>query len=345
MTTQHSNNPAPQHNAQYPYQVQPQGYYPADVDDEIDLKELFSVIWQGKWLIIILTALFTISGVFYALSQANTYKAEVLVAPAQEESGGGIGGQLGGLASLAGVNIGGSEGGVKVEALAVLSSRKFVNAFIVKYDLLVDLMASEKWIEATKTWNETTKTWQETPATHVIDNEIYNTETKEWLIEEDTRLSLQPTLWDANKEFQKIVNIAEDKDNGMVTIGITHHSPVIAQKWANLLVLEINAWMKEKKLTETDKNIGYLKEKLEQTSIAEVRMLFFQMVEKQLKNKMLAEVQDEFVFKVIDPAVIAEEKAGPKRALICILAMLLGGMFGVFIVLMRHFVNKPKEEK
>ena len=71
-------------------------------------------------------------------------------------------------------------------------------------------------------------------------------------------------------------------------------------------------------------------------------MVFFQMIEEQLKNKMLAEVQDEFVFKVIDPGVIPEEKAGPKRALICVLATMLGGILSVLI---RYFINKPEDGK
>ncbi len=42
---------------------------------------------------------------------------------------------------------------------------------------------------------------------------------------------------------------------------------------------------------------------------------------------MLAEVQEEFVFKVIYPAVAPESKDGSKRALICV----LGTLFGVFL--------------
>ncbi|MGK4475399.1 GNVR domain-containing protein [Aeromonas molluscorum] len=41
------------------------------------------------------------------------------------------------------------------------------------------------------------------------------------------------------------------------------------------------------------------------------------------------------MFKVLDPAVIAEEKIKPKRALIVVLGALLGGMLGVMIVLIR----------
>ena len=154
---------------------------------------------------------------------------------------------------------------------------------------------------------------------------------------------LQPTMWEANKSFKALISTSEDKENGMVTISITHHSPIIAQQWAELLVVEINAWMKNDKLTETEKNIGYLRKQLEQTAIAEVRTLFFQMIEEQFKNKMLAEVQAEYVFKTIDPAIVPEEKAGPKRVLICVLATLLGGMFGVFLVLVRHFIKKPED--
>ena len=76
-------------------------------DDEIDLRELFAVIWQGKWLIIAITALFAVASVVYAISQPNIYKSEALLAPAEQEGGGGLSalaGQFGGLASLAGVN-------------------------------------------------------------------------------------------------------------------------------------------------------------------------------------------------------------------------------------------------
>jgi uncharacterized protein involved in exopolysaccharide biosynthesis len=59
---------------------------------------------------------------------------------------------------------------------------------------------------------------------------------------------------------------------------------------------------------------------------------------------MLAEVQEEFIFKVVDPAVVPELKAGPKRALICVLGTLLGGMLGVAIVLVRFAFRKEDIE-
>jgi LPS O-antigen subunit length determinant protein (WzzB/FepE family) len=72
--------------------------------------------------------------------------------------------------------------------------------------------------------------------------------------------------------------------------------------------------------------------------------VFYQLIEEQTKSLMLAEVQDEFVFKTVDPAIVPEEKAGPKRALICVLATLLGGMLAVAIVLVRFAFRKDEDE-
>ena len=80
-------------------------------DDEIDLRELFMVLWAGKIKMVAITAVFAVASVIYALSVPNQYKATALLAPAQSDGGGlsGVLGQLGGLASLAGVSIGGGE--------------------------------------------------------------------------------------------------------------------------------------------------------------------------------------------------------------------------------------------
>ncbi len=84
--------------------IQPQVHY----DDEINLRELFTVLWVGKIKIIAITAMFAIMSVFYALSVPNQYKASVSLVPAQQQSGGisGALAQLGGIASLAGVSLG-----------------------------------------------------------------------------------------------------------------------------------------------------------------------------------------------------------------------------------------------
>ncbi|EOV3437949.1 Wzz/FepE/Etk N-terminal domain-containing protein [Vibrio parahaemolyticus] len=300
------------------------------IDDEIDLRELFSALWKGKWIIIATTFIFAVSSVLYALSLPNIYKADALLAPAESSNGGGLSkmaGQLGGLAALAGVNLGGGETSQTDLAVQVMKSRQFVEAFINKHDLLVPLMAAKDWDLANNKL--------------LLDEELYNPNTGEWLREPNGMRGAIPTAQEAFEVFSKeVLDVSQDKDSGLYTISVKNYSPYVAQQWVNWLIEDINKVMRERTIAETSQNLAYLNTQLQKTAVADMQSTFYKLIEEQTKSLMLAEVQEEFIFKVVDPAVVPELKDGPKRALICVLATLLGGMLGVAIVLVRFAFQK-----
>ena len=108
-------------------------------NDEIDLVQIAKIIWRGKWIVFIFTIIFAIGSVYYAKSLPNIYRSEALVSPVSEKKdglGGGLA-QLGGLASLAGVNIGGGSGVDKTTlAIETLKSRTFLSKFITSHELM-----------------------------------------------------------------------------------------------------------------------------------------------------------------------------------------------------------------
>jgi uncharacterized protein involved in exopolysaccharide biosynthesis len=108
---------------------------PRPAENEITLLDLWRVIWDGKYLIIGLTGVITLIAVAYALLATEWYRANALLVPADNQSMAEIGGQLGGLASLVGIGLGGAGSGSD-EALAVLKSREFARAFITENELL-----------------------------------------------------------------------------------------------------------------------------------------------------------------------------------------------------------------
>ncbi|GLQ74597.1 hypothetical protein GCM10007932_39580 [Vibrio penaeicida] len=58
---------------------------------------------------------------------------------------------------------------------------------------------------------------------------------------------------------------------------------------------------------------------------------------------MLAEVQEEFVFKVVGPAVIPELKFGLKRVAICALIPIFGFIFSMAIVILSQILRGNRE--
>lgn len=302
-------------------------HYP---EDEIDLRELFATLWRGKWIIIGITFIFAVAGVAYALYQPNVYTASALLAPAQSESGGRVGGQLAGLASLAGVNLGGGDANKTVIAKEVVRSRAFLTDFIRRHELAVPLSAAKGWSEEREQW--------------VLDQEIYDPNTGTWGMDDDGK-SLEPTDWDLVKAFRELLSVSENKDNGMVTISLTTLSPVASRDWVEKLVRDLNDHMRDQDVTEAEASIQYLEGKLRETNIAGMQQVFYQLIESETRTIMLANAQREYVFKTIDPAVVPQEKSGPKRALICIVATMLGGMLGVFIVFVLAFIRSGKTEQ
>lgn len=299
-------------------------------DDEIDLRELFATLWAGKWIVILITILFAAGGVAYALYKPDIYQANALLAPADGESGGRLGGQLGSLASLAGVNIGEDASSNTVIAKEVLQSRVFLTDFIRRHELEAPLMATEAWNDRQNHW--------------VYDPEVYNVESGGWGTNEDGE-SLRPTDWDLVEKFREShLSVSENQDNGMITVRVKSRSPVAAMQWTEWLVEDINEHMRAQDIKEAEASISYLETKLDETNIAGMQQVFYQLIESETRTVMLANAQQEYVFKTVDPAVVPQEKSEPKRALIAVVATMLGGMLGIFIVFVQAFIRSGKCE-
>ena len=297
-------------------------------DDEIDLRELFSVLWAGKTKIIAITAVFAIASVIYALSVPNQYKATALLAPAQQDSGGisGALGQLGGLASLAGVSIGGGDSSEAQVAQEIMKSWSFIEGFIADNDLAVEVYAAEGWSKGS---NELQ-----------IDQEAYDAANNQWLFEDDSGVVRPPSSWQLFKAFSERVAVSEDKKSGFISVSIEYYSPQVAKQWLDLYISAINKHMQERQVAKVSNNIEYLEAQIEKTSITEMQEVFYTIIEEQIKSQMLAEASPDYAFVAVSPSMVPEEKSQPKRALICILGTLLGGMLSVLLVLVMHYARK-----
>ena len=300
-------------------------------DDEIDLKELFGVLWAGKLQIIGVTAVAAVIAVVVALMMPNIYRSEALVSPVSASGGGmsGLASKFGGLASLAGISLpsGGSDKtGLGIE---VMKSRQFLQDFIAKRQILPDLMAVEKWNASS--------------GDVVYDDEVYLAASKQWVREAKPPRTSTPSVQEAHEAFLKVLSVSQDKESGFVTIAIEHESPLVAQQWVTWLVEDINETIRKQDVEQAERSIAYLKEQISSTSLADLQAGFFEMIQSQTETIMLAKASPEYLFKTLDPAVVPELKAKPKRALICVLGTMLGGMLGVLIVLIRHYAFKEEQ--
>ena len=299
---------------------------PAAYDDEFDFRELFRVLWAGKWLIGSISFAAAMVAVAFALSLPNIYRAEALLAPNDSQGTGGLSAlaaQYGGLASLAGINLNSGSADKTAFGLEVLKSRKFVSGFIERHNILVPLMAAEDWDAESGELK--------------INPGVYDLATDRWARDARPPRKAMPSLQEAHKAFMEILSVSQDKKSVFVSIAIEHYSPIIAKQWVDWLVDDINSSIMQQDVAEAERAIAYLNEQIESTSLADLQNVFFKLIEEQTKIVMLAKVSPEYMFRTLDPAVIPEKRSRPNRAFICVLGTLLGGMLGVLGVLIRHY--------
>jgi uncharacterized protein involved in exopolysaccharide biosynthesis len=281
-------------------------------DDEIDLRELVGILWAEKWLIIAATSVAAIASVAYALLATEIFRAEAVLVPAEaRQSASPLLNQLGGAAALIGINVGTQSGSAVDNAIAIMRSREFIVKFISEHDVLVPLFAGS---------------WDRTNGTSV-DRSIFDPETNEWRQENGAPSDLM-----AYRAFNEILDISQDPANGIVRVGIEWHDPELASQWVNKLVEDINRDIKEADVQEANDAIRYLQEQLQTTQLVDMQRVFYQLIESQTRVTMLADVREEYVFQVIDSAVVPDQRIAPRRPLIAVAGTLAGVVVGLLLV-------------
>ncbi|TLX45307.1 LPS O-antigen length regulator [Pseudoalteromonas phenolica] len=292
------------------------------ITSAVDLTEIISEIYKKKWLLLSFIVLFTGGGVFYALQLPNIYKSSALVLPVGDANSNPSSMKgLGGLAGLAGISLGEQSVSKTQMAIEIVKSRRFANDFIDKYDLLPKLMAVKGWNIQTRELN--------------FEEEIYDPVNRRWKFDENSNMTLMPTMQQAYEVYKNIVSVKE-LGNGFVSVSALHQSPDLAKDIVGYLIEEVNKTIKSMDISEAENRIFYLESELKNAEVAEIKTMFYRLIEKHTETLTLANTREEYVFKTIDPALAPEKKEKPSRGVIVILAAVFGGLLGLIVIFIRY---------
>lgn len=266
----------------------------------LNLTDLVARYWRRRWLIASSASLVAVAFGLAALLMRPLYEAKALLAPVTAEQGlGALSsaiGQLGGLASLVGVEVGNGDARTD-EAIAVLRSRKFTRAFIEEKGLLGALY-SEKFDVSKGTWKVSVRR--------------------------------PPTIGRAYELFDRKVRfVSRDKKTGLVLLVIQWRDRELAASWTNALVDRLNEEMRVRAIADATASISYLQRELDSTVHVDTRQAINRLVEAKIQQRMMASVTKEYAFRVVDPAAVpdADRPLRPRKTL-----MLIGG-FAVGVLL------------
>jgi hypothetical protein len=215
-----------------------------------------------------------------------------------------IRGQLGGLASLAGIR--GQGGGRREEYIAFLRSIGLARVFVERQGVMQHLFEDR--------WNANTKTFTPDASGN------------------------PPSVGEGADRFTRyVLQVGVDERSGLISVDVMWTDRVKAAEWANAYVELANELLRVDAMRSAEQSIGFLNEELAKTNVEPIRQSLFRLLEGRLNDNMLATVERQYAFKVIDPAVASEPRrfVRPRRVLQTLIGILCGGAFGVLFVLWR----------
>ncbi len=305
-------------------------------EDEIDLLELWNVIWNAKFFIAGFSLVATVLAVVITLYILPvTYKSDMVLQPTQSNSGGG----MSGLAALAGnlsfpISMPGN--GKSSQILTFLNSRNLQERLIKKYNLLARFYANQ--------WDSEKKTWKSNDP------------------------KKQPSVVKAlqGQILRSAYAVNQDKKTSLINVSWVDQDPAFAHQMLQRIITELNHYLNnefefdakrerqfvEKQLTKATKELEHWERQVPSQQLTLATILREQMatqsvyteLRKQLELSKITEAKELVRFKVLDPPFTPERKFEPKRTKICALTLVTSGFLAIFIVFLRNAIKGRRTE-
>jgi uncharacterized protein involved in exopolysaccharide biosynthesis len=240
-------------------------------EDELDLRDIIVPIWKARKQILLISIIFAVLGGIIGFLTPASYTASSTFLPQTSQSGGGLSGSLGGLASLAGIDLStgvGVGGDIPPSMYAtVLGSEPFRKS----------ILDSKIWVDGDSV---TYRTYLENqPKSGISTLKEYSIGLPGKLIglfsksEDDERKQtknvvqgLQPL---SNKEYGLLgavlsnVSIVNDKKEGIITISVVESDPIIAAQVTKVTENVLQNWIGEHKMRNSKAQYDFIEKQFE----------------------------------------------------------------------------------
>jgi len=274
------------------------------------LPEIAAQLVGARWFISLTTVAFILVFGANAFLTRPVFRAVTWIMPADNHALGAGAANLegiGGLASMVGIDLNSMNGTKTHEAIAILRSTDFRQAFIRDLDLMPRLFA-DRWDAKSRRW----KTGFRDP----------------------------PDIGDAVRLLDRIVIVGRDEKTGLYSVQVDWTNAAEAARWANTLVDRVNHEMRDRAIARSTAMVAYLEKELETTQAVATRQALSRVLASQINERMLASVNEEYAFKRVETAAVPDRKFKPRIGLQLMVAAIAGALAGIVLVLARQAFRK-----
>lgn len=326
----------------------------------IDFSAFFKIIWKEKVWVVLITLLFALGGIYYALTAREEFVSTGKILPEYQSKAGGLS-QFAGLASLAGVDLSSAAGG---------------GSDAVRPDLYPDVLKSTPFfLELLKikvrTKDNKEMLFSQFYDTFVLDNKIEEKDTKVKFPTSNQYIAVSYQTEKNLKDLRERISAVIDKKTGLITVTVKLPDPVVATLITDYGMNFLTNYITNYRTEKSKRDLNFLAERLDaakgkyfnnqakkaqysdqyqlsmmklQTadlqrerieSEYKISSTFYNTLLQKYEEAKLKVQQETPVIKILEPPVVPNQRSEPKRAIIVLIATFLGGIFGIIFGLIR----------
>lgn len=295
-------------------------------EDEINLLDYWRVLRKRQKLIIRVVIAAVLATVVISLLMTDIYQAKAVITPiTSKESSTGTS-ALSALAlqfgALPGIALPG--GSSAAEIVNLLKSIILREKVIQRYQLLPVLFYTQ--------WDAEKKDWKRGPS--------LNPAVLLGKLSKDV-----PDVWDGLRKLDEIVRISHNIKENIITITVDYYDPEMTAKINEYFLTTLTDHMSGEARRVATINRQYLEEQLGKTADPLIRQKIYNLIAQQLETSMMAEVKENFAFKVIDPPKVPDKKIRPKRVQMVLLSFFMSLFISIFLAFFMEYREKMKSKE
>jgi uncharacterized protein involved in exopolysaccharide biosynthesis len=154
-----------------------------------------------------------------------------------------------------------------------------------------------------------------------------------------------PDVWDGLRTLDSIVKINHTIKENVITITIDYYDPELAAKMVEYILSTLTDHMSGEAKRVATINRQYLEEQLGKTADPLIKQKIYNLIAQQVETSMMAEVKENFAFKVIDPPKMPDKKIKPKRVQMVLISYFIAIFIGVFSAFFMEYLEKVKRQE
>ena len=288
---------------------------------EVALGDVLSLLRAGWWQIGAACALFLLLAMLYLSVADRRYESSLAITPVAGSAG--LPSGIGGLASIAGIRVPGSDAQTQFELfLEGLTTRESAERIVARHrDLLPRMFPGE--------WNADARQWEQ--PTGAVPNTV---RAVKGLLGMDTSYRA-PDGARVQQWLKREIAISKARDQRLTVVSLVTRDPDFGRALLAALHREGDNLLRERAVERANDYVAYLSGKLGEVTVADYRQTLVDALAEQEKTRMMASSDLPFAADPFGPPSTPDRPASPQPILTLAGAIILGLLTGVAIVLIR----------